>query len=176
MATNPNDKGQPLNPSEGSGPSGPGGLSDDDRAGAGMEIGRMLSQIDAQEKADPFPFDVDVPKSVPPDLKSDYTYGAYDDQYYRSQRRRANRTYLIAILIFLGSAAIAGALLFWRVGGEDTTPTSGGVAAPAGQPAPAADAAQAPAAGPDAIQSRRSVPYPRRRSRSPTLMSEVTRV
>ena len=128
MAANPNDNGQPL--------------SDDDRAGAGMEIGRMLNEIDAQEKADPFPDHVDVPKYVPPELESDYRAHEYDAQLNRWERRLYNRRNLIFILALLGGAAIAGALLFWRFGGEDTTPTSGGVAAPAAQPAPAADAAQ----------------------------------
>ena len=126
------------------GENGVNALSEDDRAGAGMEIGRMLNEIDQQDESDPLPNHVDVPRDVSPEFASQYTRMVYENQADRSERRSHHRAYLIAILAILGGAAIAGALLFTSLAGEESTPGDGGVAAPAALPAPAIDAAPVP--------------------------------
>ena len=146
-------------PSEGSdpgaaetpGPSGFDAVSDDDRAGAGMEIGRMLNTIDAQDEADPLPSGEHMTASLSPEYASLHTMREIAAQSDRAERRDHHRAYLIGILALLGGAAIAGALLFNSLGGENAAPASGGVDAPVAQPVPATDAAQ-PTPATDAVQ------------------------
>jgi hypothetical protein len=102
-----------------------------------MEIGRMLNVIDEQERADPLPSRVDVPDDLAPEDRSLVIEQAFGGQGDRSDRRLGHRVYLLVVLAILGSAAIAGALLFNRLVVEDSS-------APA---APAATPAAAPAAG-----------------------------
>jgi hypothetical protein len=101
-----------------------------------MAIGRMLNEIDDQDKADP----------ALDRLDPNHTQHAAESQEDRADHRFFSRLLLIAVLILLGGAAVAGALLFNRLGVADT-PTSVVPAVAPSAADPAAPAAENPVPG-----------------------------